>query len=239
MRKLKNRKDIVIQGVDKAGAVAIMEKGWYKKKMKEQIVEGYKIIGKNTRKEKEELISNIIEKSEEGYGEKRLRNKRRKYLDKKGTIPRMKGLPKTHKEVISLRPVVNGRGSVLERLEEEMAKVLKIVEMRQERKRLKNSEELVEEWKDIVLEEEEILFSLDVEKMYTSLKREQVKKEIKEIIKEEEVIRGWKKVEIIKNLEFVWDNTYCVVDDEIVKIEEGLGIGSRMSPVLAEILMKR
>ena len=46
-------------------------------------------------------------------------------------------------------------------------------------------------------------------------------------------------MEIIKNLEFVWDNTYCVVDDEIVKIEEGLGIGSRMSPVLAEILMKR
>ena len=30
-----------------------------------------------------------------------------------------------------------------------------------------------------------------------------------------------------------------LVDDEIVKIEEGLGIGSRMSPVLAEILMKR
>jgi hypothetical protein len=63
MRKLKNRKDIVIQGVDKAGAVAIMEKGWYKKKMKEQIVEEYKIIGKNTRKEKEELISCIIEKN--------------------------------------------------------------------------------------------------------------------------------------------------------------------------------
>ena len=32
MRKLKGRKDIVIQGVDKGGAVAIMEKGWYKKK---------------------------------------------------------------------------------------------------------------------------------------------------------------------------------------------------------------
>ena len=51
----------------------------------------------------------------------------------------MKGLPKTHKEVIHMRPVVNGRGSVLKGLEEEMAKVLKIVEMRQEKKRLKTA----------------------------------------------------------------------------------------------------
>ena len=75
-----------------------------------------------------------------------------------------------------------------------------------------------------------LLSGNNVEKMYTSLKREEVKREIRKIIKEEEVIRGWKKVEIIKNLEFVWNNT---------QIEEGLGIGSRMSPVLAEILMKR
>ena len=65
------------------------------------------------------------------YGKKRLNNKRRKYSNKKGTIPKMKCLPKTHKEVIGMRPVVNWRGSVLEGLEEKMAKVLKIVEMRQ------------------------------------------------------------------------------------------------------------
>ena len=98
-----------------------------------------------------------------------------------------------------------------------MAKVLKIVEMRQERKRLKNSEELVEEWKDIILEEEEIMFSMDVEKMFTNLKREEAKKEIEKIIEEEEEISGWKKVDFIKILEHIWDNTYCVVEYEIVK----------------------
>jgi hypothetical protein len=41
MRKLNDRKDIVVQGVDKGGAIAIMGKGWYRKEMKEQIVEGY------------------------------------------------------------------------------------------------------------------------------------------------------------------------------------------------------
>ena len=68
--------------------------------MKEQIIEGYKVIGKNIQKEKEGLVNKIIRNSEEGYGGKRIRNKRRKYLNKKGTIPKMKGLPKTHKEVI-------------------------------------------------------------------------------------------------------------------------------------------
>ena len=35
---------------------------------------------------------------------------------------------------------------------------------------MKNSEELVEEWKDVFLEEEEMMFSMDVEKMFMSLR---------------------------------------------------------------------
>ena len=60
-----------------------------------------------------------------------------------------------------------------------------------------------------MLGEEEIMFSMDVENMYTSLKRDEVKKEIGKVIKEEEEeIRGWKKVEILKNLEFVRNNKW-------------------------------
>ena len=62
--------------------------------------------------------------------------------------------------------------------EAEMAKVIKVLESRQEKKMLKNSEELIDNWKNIHLEEDEMMFSLDVEKMYTSLKRDEVRKEI-------------------------------------------------------------
>ena len=44
--------------------------------------------------------------------------------------------------------------------------------------------------------------------------------------------------EDFKKLEYTWDNVYCIIEDAIVKIE-GLGIWSRMIPVLAEFLMKR
>ena len=59
----------------------------------------------------------------------------------------MKGLPKSHKEEIGMRPIVNGKGTILEELEAEMAKVIKVLESRQEKKMLKNSEELIDKWK--------------------------------------------------------------------------------------------
>ena len=50
--------------------------------MKEQIIEEYEIIDKNTRLERDKLISKTIKSNEEGYGEKRLRNRRKKYINK-------------------------------------------------------------------------------------------------------------------------------------------------------------
>ena len=41
----------------------------------------------------------------------------------------------------------NGKGTILEELEAEMAKVIKVLESRQEKKMLKNSEELIDNWK--------------------------------------------------------------------------------------------
>ena len=84
-----------------------------------------------------------------------------------------------------------------------------------------------------------MIFSLDVEKMFTSLKRNEVKKEVERLIEDEEIIRGWKKEEIVKNLEYIRENQYCIIEREILKIKEGLGIGSRMSPVMTDILMNK
>ena len=148
----------------------------------------------------------------------------------------MKGLSKTQKEEeIGMRPIVNGKGSILEELEAEMAKVIKVLESRQEKRMLKNSEELIDNWKNVHLEEDEMMFRLDVEKMFTSLKRDEVRKEVERLIKEGEIIRHWNKEEIMVNLDYIWDK-YCIIERDIVKIKEGLGMGSRMSPVLAEII---
>ena len=43
----------------------------------------------------------------------------------------------------------------------------------------------------------------------------------------------------MENLKYMCENQYCIIEGEIVKIEEGLGIGSKMNLLLAEILMKK
>ena len=91
---------------------------------------------------------------------------------------------------MGIRPVVNNKGTILERLEEEMAKVFIIMNERLEGKVIKNSEEMVEKWKETILGNGEIMFSMGVEKMFTSIKREAVRKEIMRLADSREIIRG-------------------------------------------------
>ena len=83
---------------------------------------------------------------------------------------------------------------------------------------MKNSEEEVKEWRGIFLGDEEIMFSLEVEKMFTNIKREGVEKELRRLMDNEEAIRGWKKEEVFENLKFIWENTYWIIEENIVKV---------------------
>jgi hypothetical protein len=55
-----------------------------------------------------------------------------------------------------------------------MAKVFKILNDRQNKKMIKNSDELVKEWKETIIGKEDIMFSLDIEKMFTNIKRQSI-----------------------------------------------------------------
>jgi hypothetical protein len=116
----------------------------------------------------------------------------------------MRGLPKVHKKDIGIRAIDNGKkNSVLEKLKEEMAKVFNILNDRQNKKIIKDSDELVEEWKETIIGKQEIMFSLDVEKMFSNIKRQSVLEEIERMIDKNERIRDWKKEEILENLQYI------------------------------------
>ena len=83
-----------------------------------------------------------------------------------------------------------------------------------------------------------ISFSLDVEKMFTNIKRDGGEKEFKSLIGEE-IIRGWKKKEILETLRYIWNSIYSIIEDKVVKVDDGLGMGSKMSPILTEIVMRK
>jgi hypothetical protein len=50
-------------------------------------------------------------------------------------------------------------------------------------------------------------------------------------------VNGWSGERVKEALEVLWKNSYCVIGDKLVRIKEGLRIGSRLSPIIAEIVM--
>ena len=67
---------------------------------------------------------------------------------------------------------------------------------------VKNSEEVLRGWKDMVLMKEDLLFNLYVEKMFTNIKTSDVEKEFKRLIGEE-IIRGRRKEKILETLRYI------------------------------------
>ena len=37
----------------------------------------------------------------------------------------------------------------------------------------------------------------------------------------EETIKDWKKEENLENLRYIWDYTYCTIEDTVVKVKSG------------------
>jgi hypothetical protein len=50
-------------------------------------------------------------------------------------------------------------------------------------------------------------------------------------------IEEWDNKKLQKALDTMWDNGYTIISDKIVKMKDGLNIGSCLSPVLADIVM--
>ena len=65
-------------------------------------------------------------------------------------------------------------------------------------------------------------------KMFTNIKRGGVEKELKRLTGEE-IIGGWRKEEILETLRYIQNNTYWIIEDKIVQVNYGLGMGSKMS----------
>ena len=75
--------------------------------------------------------------------------------------------------------------------------------------------------------------------MYSSLSRKTVMEEVNNIIQEGINMRRWKKEEMVENLQYIWENTYNIIRNKIVEIEDAFEIRPNVSPIFAELMMKR
>ena len=183
MKALKSLSDdlsVVITQADKGGGVVIIDKADYVNKMNVLLDDKatYKkktpgFIEKESKKFNQEARK-LLKKSERG---KQLLH----LLEEKPVAPRMRGLPKLHKENIPMRPITSGIGSAPHRLAKVLAKPLSANLSAVSECHLKNSGDLIERLQDTDLTDK-CLASFDVKSLFTNVPVDGALKVIKSVV---------------------------------------------------------
>jgi Reverse transcriptase (RNA-dependent DNA polymerase) len=152
-------------------------------------------------------------------------------------IPAMYALPKIHKEGNKMRPIVSSIGSPTEPLARWLVEELRTIEPPPGLD-IKNSIEFTESLKEFEIEEDELLVSFDVTSLYPSIPIDIAVKNMEEWLVTKRVdIHKIKCYMDVVNL--CMDENYFKFRDNIYKQTEGTSMGNPLSPILANIYMKK
>jgi len=174
LQQLRHNKDIIIKPSDKNLGPTAMDTTTYIRQVLQEhlLTSAYRQLSQGEAK-------NIMERSKTYL--KELLSQHSKYLSKPELtyfqrslkefhrLPIFYGLPKVHKEPISLRPVVSTSGSLLAVfstwIDFKMKELLPLIQSH-----VKNSLNVIEDLKNIVLPKNALIFTADAVSMYTNIK---------------------------------------------------------------------
>ena len=158
--ELKKDTNRVILTADMGTCLVVMDKEDYINKSQDLLKEDtYRVIPEDpTNKQKNKLILLLKKiKNEDGISEEKYKNM---YPTGAG-ISKFYGLPKVHKAVVPLRPIVSSRGSVTYNTSKELARILRPLAGRSTFS-VQNTMDFVEQVKNIKLQPQECIISYDV-----------------------------------------------------------------------------
>ncbi|XP_053699154.1 uncharacterized protein LOC128746132 [Sabethes cyaneus] len=171
----------------------------------------------------------------------------RKYIDSRTyksvkmmsyNIPRIYGLPKIHKQNRPLRPVVATIGSVTYNIAKYLASVIgKIVGHNDFH--VHNSFQFAEQVTGVQIAEEDVLFSLDVTSLFTSIPIDHAMECLIERWPEITKHTAIDKESFLAIVKLVLESTFFSYKGEIFQQTFGTPMGSPLSPAIAELVMER
>ena len=168
LKTLSKDKTITILPADKGRMMVVMDTEEYKRKAKELLSDTntYKVLKKDPTAVYLKQLNKTID---DLWFDKSITNDVKLKLKPTSTLtPRFYGLPKVHKRDNPLRPIVASRGSITYKLARYVADVLKPL-MGKNGYALKNSADLVDSMKDLVLPEGTVLVSSDVKALFSQV----------------------------------------------------------------------
>lgn len=232
IKKLKNKvkeNNLIITKADKGNTIVIMDKNEYIRKTEEFIKLGpYKEINYNYTNKFQAKIKRVIKENSElnNYEKKNI-------IESNPSIPILKCQIKLHKENKPVRPIVSFIGAPSYKLSKMMSKTLKEKYEFKEIHSIKNSKELIEKLKNVDINKNTILVTIDVKDMYTNISIRRVI----ELIKSNRMKEYQYKGQLIKNIEVCMEQNYFRFNNKYYIQTRGLPMGSSLSPIMAEIYM--
>ncbi|KAK8778177.1 hypothetical protein V5799_020483 [Amblyomma americanum] len=157
-----------------------------------------------------------------------------------GSAPAIYGLPKIHKIGTPLRPIVDYTRSPLFKLSGYLHKVLAPL-VGKSATHIKNSQDFIENIKDVTLDENDILVSFDVCSLFTSVPVELAVHTCKEALKNDPSFPDRMPLEvgeITELLRFCLANTYFVYNGTLYEQIFGTAMGASISVTAANLTME-
>ena len=216
-----------------------MNKTDYKEKLASMVNNGtYSKLKRNPAPSTERKLTKILKKNKDrGY----LTDSQYRYLNQHHSkVPHIYGLPKIHKQDVPLRPIVSCRGSACHPLSQFLVKIINPLSGKTP-SYVKNSTHFVSLIKDISITSDTQMVSFDVVSLFTKVPTSKALAEVRKKLESDETLAertGIPVDNIMELLTFCLTTTAFQLDESYYQQNEGMAMGSPLSPVMANIYME-
>lgn len=234
---LNEHNDVLITRADKGSITVALNKNEYINKMNIMLADTqtYSVIEKNPIKKITDNLRQLL-----------FRWKQNNYINEvvyrqllitDGLIPRAYGLPKIHKDGVPLRLIVSSVNSPLHNLATYLHKIL-FNNLETSKYAVKNSFQLIDKIKHIVVEPGYCLASLDVVSLFTNVPID---------LANNCIIKRWRLIsrgtslpmnEFLSAINLVLSSTFFMFNDCFYKQIFGAPMGSPLSPIIADLVLQ-
>jgi len=237
---LKNNTHLIITKADKCNKTVILTNEQYLEKMNSHLDDKttYIKIRKTPDDKKNEIKKEYNKLISELHKKNYINNTEKTKLNINNcTIARINGLPKIHKKNTPIRPIINAINSPTEKIAEFINPSLNFLNNNNPYD-IKNSSELIEKLKNISLNKDDRLISLDIISLFTNIPLNEL---YRLILKKWSLIEPYTNIKCkntyLNIIKFICSNNYFTFNNILYRQVNGVPMGGKMSTNLSGILV--